>query len=57
MKTIDSSRRMMTGILSAVFCETLFGLSYVFTRHAVGTVSPLALLAWRFLRRLRLCQS
>ena len=48
MKTIDSSRRMMTGILSAVFCETLFGLSYVFTRHAVGTVSPLALLAWRF---------
>ena len=48
MKTIDSSRRMMTGILSAVFCETLFCLSYVFTRHAVETVSPLALLAWRF---------
>ena len=57
MKTIGSSRRMMTGILSAVFCETLFGLSYVFTRHAVGTVSPLALLRGVLLRRLRLCQS
>ncbi|MGP1458598.1 MAG: hypothetical protein ACTTKL_04745 [Treponema sp.] len=50
MKTIDTNRRMMTGVLSAVACETLFGLSYIFTRRAVGVANPFALLAWRFIR-------
>lgn len=34
---------------SALGAETLFGLSFLFTRKAMGSVSPLALLSWRFL--------
>ncbi len=37
------------GCLCAAGCETLFGLSYVFTKRATGNASALALLGWRFL--------
>ena len=37
----------LLGCLCALGCETLFGLSYVFTRQATGA-GVLALLGWRF---------
>lgn len=39
---------MLVGCLCALCCETLFGLSYVFTKYATQTVPPFALLGWRF---------
>ncbi len=43
------SNDLITGSLCALGCETLYGLSYIFTRQATRTVSGLALLGWRFL--------
>lgn len=43
-----NKRSALAGILSACTCEVLFGLSYVFTKHAAGAAGPLALLGWRF---------
>lgn len=42
-------KKIIKGCLCAVFCEILFGLSYLFTKHATTSVSPLTLLSWRFL--------
>ena len=39
---------MLPGCLCALGCETLFGLSYVFTKHATQRASAFALLGWRF---------
>lgn len=39
----------LTGRLCALGCETLFGLSYLFTRRVTQTQSGFALLGWRFL--------
>lgn len=36
------------GILCAIGCETLYGLSYIFTKQATACASELALLGWRF---------
>ncbi len=41
-------RRKLLGCLSALGCETLFGLSYLFTKHITADVTVLALLSWRF---------
>ena len=41
-------RNLLLGCLCAVACETVFGLSYLFTKDATGTATPLALLGWRF---------
>ncbi len=35
-------------MICAALCETLFGLSYVFTKDATGRATPLMLLGWRF---------
>lgn len=43
------NRRLLVGILAAIGCEVLFGLSYGFTKHATQVASGLALLGWRFL--------
>lgn len=40
--------RVLLGCLCALGCETLFGLSYVFTRQVTADVSMLSLLGWRF---------
>ena len=49
MGNMTSSRRqLLFGCLCAIGCETLFGLSYLFTKDATGAASPLALLGWRF---------
>ena len=39
---------VVVGCLCALCCETLFGLSYVFTKFATQSASPFALLGWRF---------
>lgn len=40
---------LMIGSLCAIGCETLYGLSYIFTKQATDHASVLALLGWRFL--------
>ena len=40
--------RTATGVAAAVATELLYGVSFVFTKGAVGVLSPAALLAWRF---------
>lgn len=40
---------LLTGCLCAIGCETLFGMSYIFTKQAIDTASTLSLLGWRFL--------
>lgn len=40
---------LMTGCLCAIGCETLFGMSYIFTKQAIDTASTLSLPGWRFL--------
>ena len=44
----SSRRNLLLGCLCAVACETVFGLSYLFTKNATETATPLALLGWRF---------
>lgn len=41
-------RKNVVGCLCALGCETLYGLSYIFTKAATGTASAFALLGWRF---------
>lgn len=41
--------KIILGSLCALGCETLFGLSYIFTKTATQNASPFALLGWRFL--------
>lgn len=36
------------GVLCAIGCETLYGLSYIFTKRATECASEFALLGWRF---------
>ncbi|MBQ6395809.1 MAG: DMT family transporter [Atopobiaceae bacterium] len=36
------------GILCARASEVLYGLSFIFTKHAIGVASPVYLLGWRF---------
>lgn len=42
-------KNMMIGSLCAVGCETLYGLSYIFTKQATDHAGVFALLGWRFL--------
>lgn len=40
--------KLIIGCLCALGCETIFGLSYIFTKTATETASGAALLGWRF---------
>ena len=42
------NKDVLVGILCALGCEVLFGLSYIFTKQATNVASPLSLLGWRF---------
>ncbi|MBR2214043.1 MAG: DMT family transporter [Eubacterium sp.] len=42
-------KTVLIGCLSAIGCETIYGLSYVFTKKVTSTSSELFLLGWRFL--------
>lgn len=48
MKSEINNKSLIKGISCALGCETLYGLSYVFTRKATMAASPLYLLGWRF---------
>ena len=39
---------LIVGSLCALGCETLFGLSYIFTKQVTNLVSSFALMGWRF---------
>jgi len=39
---------LIVGSLYALGCETLFGLSYIFTKQVTNLVSLFALMGWRF---------
>lgn len=43
------NRNEFVGIISAFLCESLYGLSYIFTKQATQAASAFALLGWRFL--------
>ena len=43
------ANNLITGCLCALGAETLFGLSYYFTKQATDLVDPFAFLGWRFL--------
>lgn len=45
----QAKRRILIGILAALVCEVLFGLSYSFTKSAMGSADEIDLLGWRFL--------
>lgn len=46
---MTAARRIVfPGACLAVLCQTLFGLSYVFTKRATAEATPLALVGWRF---------
>ena len=42
-------RNSTLGVLCGIGSETLYGLSYIFTKQATANASELALLGWRFL--------
>ncbi len=44
-----SNNSILIGCLCAVGCESIFGLSYVFTKQATNVASEFAFLGWRFL--------
>ena len=49
--TITNGKRrsnLAKGCLCALGCETLYGLSYIFTKQATGEASAVSLLGWRF---------
>ena len=48
---------LFAGIVAALGCETLFGLSYPFVKVATGVASPMTLLGWRFLLAFLLMQA
>lgn len=41
-------KSIIIGCLCAMFCEILYGMSYMFTKQATELASPFALLRWRF---------
>lgn len=45
---LEASKNLWRGSLAAICCESLFGLSYLFTKSATGSATALALLGWRF---------
>lgn len=42
-------KKLTIGIICTVVCETIFGLSYLFTKHITLSFSPLDVLSWRFM--------
>lgn len=45
----ENRKDILIGSLCAIGCETLFGLSYIFTKQVTDRISPFSLLGWRFL--------
>ena len=47
--TRKSNNSILIGCLCAIGCETIFGLSYVFTQQATNVATTFQFLGWRFL--------
>ena len=47
--TRKSNNSILIGCLCAIGCETIFGLSYVFTKQATNVATAFQFLGWRFL--------
>ena len=45
---IDKKSVIFVGIMAALGCEVMYGLSYFFTKQATESAAPLDLLGWRF---------
>ena len=45
--SMDQSRRIK-GIIIQIISEVMFGLSFMFTKEATNSTTPLQLLSWRF---------
>lgn len=45
----EIQKKTLIGCICAVSCETLFGLSYLFTKKITSEVDAVTLLGWRFL--------
>ena len=48
METLRKNN-LVVGILCALCCEIIYGMSYIFTKQATKVASGFALLGWRFL--------
>ncbi len=48
----EAKRGILIGVLAALGCEVLFGLSYSFTKNAMRSADEIDLLGWRFLAAL-----
>ncbi|MBF1052517.1 MAG: EamA/RhaT family transporter, partial [Peptostreptococcus sp.] len=49
METDNVGRpNIVIGVLAAIACEFIFGLSYMTTKFGMESASSLALLGWRF---------
>lgn len=46
---MTKKEKILFGSLCAVFCEMLFGFSYLFTKRITTSISPMTLLSWRFI--------
>lgn len=46
---MKKTEKILFGSLYAIFCEVLFGFSYLFTKRITDSISPMTLLSWRFI--------
>lgn len=46
---MNKNRNLVLGISSAIGCEIIYGMSFVFSKQATNIASPFTLLGWRFL--------
>ncbi|MBP3730286.1 MAG: DMT family transporter [Mailhella sp.] len=44
----ENNTKFIVGCLCAIGCAILYGLSFVFTKNVIGSVTTLSLLGWRF---------
>lgn len=43
-----NNKKIIIGVISAIVCEALYGLSYIFTKNATEVADTFSILAWRF---------
>lgn len=46
---MTKKEKILFGSLCVIFCEVLFGFSYLFTKRITDSISPMTLLSWRFI--------
>lgn len=43
-----NNKKIIIGVISAIVCEALYSLSYIFTKNATEVADTFSILAWRF---------